>query len=91
MTDPRELLDALFDRPDQNEWSDADASAKLAVAIRAVLDLHTPTAPPEGHSWVSGGKTPHCEGCASGDPYLDPDWPCPTVLAITAAFEGEAS
>ncbi len=39
MTDPRALLDALFDRPDQSEWTDAEAAGKLAAALRAVLDL----------------------------------------------------
>jgi len=37
-------------------------------ALRAVVELHKPE-----QGWC---------GCASGDPYLDSNYPCPTIQAI---------
>jgi hypothetical protein len=57
------------------------------AALRAVLDLHQPYQPPEGHAWVSGGRKPHCNACdGGGDPFLAQDWPCATYDVITAAL-----
>lgn len=69
------------------EYSADTIEPKTFAALRAVLDLHKPATPPPGHSWVSGGAAPKCEGCDSGDPFLDPDYPCDTVKAIAAALE----
>jgi len=51
-------------------------------ALVAVLDIHQPFAPPPEFSWVSGGNTPHCEGCDYDDPFMATEYPCPTVKAI---------
>jgi hypothetical protein len=35
-------------------------------------------------------RTPKCDGCATGDPYLDPDWPCETrELADKGLADGD--
>jgi len=80
MSDPRRLLDALFERPDRTEWTDAEAAEKLADALCAVLDLH-----PIGNPGVAA--VAWCGGCGNVD--TAPDWPCPTVQAITAALEAK--
>lgn len=85
MTDPQALVEALFARPDQNEWTDADAAVVLAKAVTAVLALHKPTP-----TAFTGGRTlPTCDHCNTGDPYctVSNEWPCPTVAAIIAALE----
>lgn len=48
VSDTRQALEALFDRPDRNEWTDAEAADKLAAALRRVLDLHRPSEGEEG-------------------------------------------
>lgn len=56
-----------------------DEALRIVELIRA---YHQPEQPPDGARWVSGGRAPHCAGCATGDPFLDPEWPCPTVRII---------
>lgn len=46
----------------------------VAKALLAVLNIHVPFTPPVGTAWISGGRKPHCEGCATGDPFLDQSW-----------------
>lgn len=54
-----------------------------SLALLRVLELHTPTIPPAGHQWVSGGQEPHCSSCdGGGDPFVAEPWPCPTVVVI---------
>lgn len=89
---PRELLERYSEEAGAHGYEGQsylreECAAKAFAALRAVLDLHVPWAPPEGAQWVSGGAASHCDGCATGDPFLDPDWPCPTVKAITSALE----
>lgn len=97
MTDPhaapRALLEAYakefsggFGKYEEGGFDRDETAPKAFAALRAILDLHKPEAPPPGHSWVSGGAAPHCEGCSTGDPYLDPEWPCDTVTLIVAAL-----
>jgi hypothetical protein len=47
-------------------------------ALEAIKQLHAPDYPPEGFRWTDGSTEPICGGCATGDPYLDPRWPCET-------------
>jgi len=61
-------------------------ATRTYAALCAVLDLHTPEAPPPGKTWVSGGSLAHCKGCSTGDPFLDEIWPCPTIRAIKAGL-----
>lgn len=49
--------------------STMDGGHYIAKALRAVVELHKPTE--EGM----------CD-CGSGDPYLDYEYPCPTIQAI---------
>jgi hypothetical protein len=60
----------------------ADEVERLRATIQRVRDHHQPETPPEGHQWVSGGRVPHCVGCATGDPYLDAEWPCDTIRLV---------
>lgn len=85
MTVPRELLEAYaveYLDPDGECAHDCDddrgnAAPKAFAAVRAVLDLHQPTA--------LGGLLV-CGRCRydTGEP--EP-WPCPTVHAIMTALE----
>jgi hypothetical protein len=53
------------------------------LALLRVLELHTPTSPPAGHQWVSGGQDSHCSSCdGGGDPFVAELWPCSTVVVI---------
>lgn len=86
VTDPRALLDAYAEQivEVESEWGvfepikRADAAEAMVTALRAVLDLH-----PIGNPGVAA--VAWCGGC--GDADTAPDWPCPTVQAITAALE----
>jgi hypothetical protein len=72
------------DHADLYERARRAGATRAYAALCAVLDLHTPVAPPPGKTWVSGGALAHCKGCSTGDPFDDELWPCPTVQAITA-------
>lgn len=54
-----------------------------AEKIAKIRELHSPMQPrAEGQVWM-GARPGHpkdvpCEGCATGDPYLDQAWPCET-------------
>ncbi len=61
----------------------SESSDPVVVAVR---ELHAPEKPPAGMEWVSGGAAPRCEGCATGDPYLDPAWPCATLETVAAVI-----
>lgn len=50
----------------------------------AVMEIHEPTYPPPGATWLSGGNGPRCEH--TGDPFEDPLWPCTTVEAVVTAL-----
>lgn len=56
-----------------------DLGTKMALRI---LDEHRPETPPEGTVWHSGDAKPHCIRCATGDSFLDVEWPCSAVEAI---------
>lgn len=75
VADPRTLLDAYTKTYPMNR-----AAHELAAALRAVLDLH-----PIGNPGVAA--VAWCGGC--GDVDTAPDWPCPTVQAITNALEAD--
>lgn len=86
MTDVLAWLDALFDRPDRNEWTDADAASVLDKALRAVINRH------KSHSelvWPDPGETEMkerlvCVECSGWGPYVD--WPCSTVQDIAGVL-----
>lgn len=63
------------------------AVREAEAAITRVRELHKPEVPPEGSKWVSGGHGAHCEGCSTGDPFLDQPWPCPTITALDGGEE----
>ena len=88
MADPRALLDAYAEQIVDVE-SDfgvfepikrADAAEAAFVALRAVLDRH-----PIGNPGVAA--VAWCGGCGNAD--TAPEWPCPTVQAVTAALEAD--
>ena len=60
---------------------------KPQEALRLIEQLHPPDYPPEGHTWLSGSAEPICGGCATGDPFLDPYWPCETMKIINQVDE----
>jgi hypothetical protein len=60
----------------------AERAIRAEAANERVRRLHVPETPPEGNVWISGGTAPHCAGCSTGDPYLDPEWPCDTIRAL---------
>lgn len=50
--------------------------------VDKLIELHSPTPIPEGKTWM-GARRDHpedapCAGCSTGDPFLDPFWPCET-------------
>lgn len=55
-------------------------TSRCPVAV-AVLAVHQPEQPPEGSSWIGGGKEARCTG-ESSDPFDQPAWPCETVEAV---------
>jgi hypothetical protein len=62
---------------------------KLRAALQAILDEHSPLAPPEGKRWVSGGREEHCEGCDTGDPYDATPWSeCKAAQLAKEALDG---
>lgn len=63
----------------------SESSDPMVIAVR---ELHASESPPPGKKWVSGGVRPHCAGCETGDPYLDPEWPCETLAVVAAVLEG---
>lgn len=87
-TDPRKLLDTYASedaRPLNPYLPDReDCAEKAFAALRAVLDLHQP----ETFDWVDADSedrtSTDCKECDSGG--VSDNWPCPTVLAITAAL-----
>ena len=55
------------------ELKDRIKNLKIAShesALLAVVELHKPN------------KFGYCEGCDCGDPFLVPQYPCPTIQAI---------
>lgn len=91
MADPRALLDAyakketillaVGDPTCEGRWTPfGDIAPATFAALRAVLDLH-----PIGNPGVAA--VAWCGGC--GDVDTAPDWPCPTVRAITIALEAD--
>jgi hypothetical protein len=59
-----------------------DNSNPYYKALRAVVELHKPYNPqPLQPDWFL------CEGCDCGDPYLSPEYPCPTIQAIEKEIE----
>lgn len=54
--------------------------------VNRLIELHSPRPIPEGKTWM-GGRPGHpedtpCEGCATGDPFMDEVWPCETRRII---------
>lgn len=61
---------------------------RLLSAVEAVLALHSPEEYSGGGPESSDGVG--CSGCALTEPEgVMPDWPCPTVQAITRALGGD--
>lgn len=57
-----------------------DQAAIDADKLARIRELHSPVPIPEGKRWM-GGDGPDdapCAGCRTGDPFLDPTWPCET-------------
>lgn len=57
-------------------------NSRDCAKLNRIRELHSPTPIPEGNTWM-GARKDHpedapCEGCATGDPYLDQTWPCAT-------------
>lgn len=47
-------------------------------ALERLRELHAPEDVPKGLRYLDDTDVPKCKGCATGDPFLDPVWPCPT-------------
>lgn len=90
MTDVRQLIDDYdhsYADPDGECAHDCDdnrgrQAPKAFAALRAVLDLHV-----IGNPGV--GAVAWCGGCGDDVSIAAPDWPCPTVQAITTALEAK--
>jgi hypothetical protein len=83
MSEPRVVLDAYAVGHEAGAigcrgFNRRDHAPAAFAALRAVLDLHV-----IGNPGVAA--VAWCGGC--GDIETAPDWPCPTVRAITTALE----
>jgi hypothetical protein len=88
-TEGSPIMDITYEQVVTKVQGDARLSEFTKSLCLRILDIHQPIAPPEGQYWLSGGTRPHCSGCATGDPFMDPGWPCQTVQSIVDSLDGK--
>jgi len=64
-----------------------DLLARLELADRAIRAENTIARvrahhAPEDPERAAAGQETRCLGCRTGDPYLDPTWPCDTIRIL---------
>lgn len=64
-----------------------DLLARLELADRAIRAENTIARvrahhAPEDPDRAAAGQETRCRGCMTGDPYLDPTWPCDTLRVL---------